>query len=459
MSSTFQGIETALRGTLAHQQAVNTAAHNVANASTPGYSRQTPIFTTTAGSPAASFAGYPTAGPTGTGVSISQIQRQHDQYLDGRLRDSESTYSFWETQQQSMEEIEGVVSQSEGSGLNALMDDFWNAWQSFSQATPDDAGIRTVALAKGTSLAVGFNAAANNLAQVGSDARATLNDSVKRVNEIAKGLASVNSQLRAIGGMGGEPNDLLDQRDALLSELSGLADIDVYEGEYGACNVAVGSRLLVQETKAASLSVPLGSPAQVFWEDGQQADISEGKIAGLMQVENAIVPAQQAKLTALRTALVTRVNALHQTGKDLDGNMGGDFFTVAGDGTVSVAITDPRRLAVSADGSTGNADVALAIAGLRNAAIPEMGNITLREDYSAWVSEVGAQSRELGDMTDRTGARRDAMQKDREGVAGVNLDEEAAHLVQWQRAFTASAKVMTVLDDMLKTVIEDLGVG
>lgn len=460
MSSTFHGIETALRGALAHQQAINTAAHNVANASTPGYSRQDPVFHPTNAYPSPSFAGYSDGGPFGTGVEIGSVRRLHDSWLAGRMRGTESTYGFWETQRQFTDRLEQVVSQSGGTSLNALMDRFWNSWQQLSQ-NADDMGIRAVVVSEGRNLAAGLNSVNSDLAKLAADSRSMLEDAVSRVNALAKGLADLNAQVRVTGGLGGIPNDLFDQRDRALAELASLVDVDVYEGDHGSVTVTLGSRQLVEGTFGGTLQVAAGVPAQVQWSDGTAVSATQGGIAALIRVENEIVPGHQAELAELRTALVDGVNSLHTTGLDLDGNAGLAFFEVTGaDDTVSVTATmgDTRRVAASGDGSAGNADIARAIAGLRDTSQLSLGQVSLREHFAAWLSKAGSEAREMTDMSQRTLARRDALRLEQESVSGVNLDEEAARLVQWQRAFSASARVLTVMDEMLATVIERLGV-
>ncbi|NLC56732.1 MAG: flagellar hook-associated protein FlgK [Armatimonadetes bacterium] len=460
MSATFLGVETALRGALAHQQALNVAAHNVANASTPGYTRQNPVFRTTPGCPAPA-AGYPEAGPLGTGVTIVQIHRVHDRWLAGRARTSAAAHSYWNVQRQFSERIELVVGQDGGAGINSLMDRFWNAWQQVTQS-PQDTGIRAIAISEGRNLAAGLNAVDRELRQLGADARAMLADGVARVNALAQGLADLNAQLRVTGSLGGTPNDLLDQRDRMLAELASLAGVDVYEAEHGAVTVTLGSRILVEGNHAVSLQAPAGTPATVKWPDGSTAEVAQGELAGLLRVANEIVPGHQARLTALKQALVEHVNSLHTTGYDLDGHSGHPFFVIAGvDGEVSVSplLDNPRMLAASGDGSLGDATVARSIADLRDQPLAALGGSSPREHFSAWVSAAGSEARTLGDLAERAQARRDAILAEQESVSGVNLDEEAARLVQWQRAFSASARMLTVMDELLGTVIEQVGLA
>ncbi len=459
MGSTFGGIETALRGILSHQQAVNTAAHNVSNASTPGYTRQAPIFRQRANYGSAPAGRYPAGGLQGDGVSITEIRRVHDEFLAGRMRAADSAASYWDSQRGVAEKTEAIVQGSGDGGLNTQMDRFWNAWQNLAQR-PEDTALRTTVIEQGRSLAAGINAAARDLAGVARDARLQLGDTVSRINELAGGLAHMNAQIRATAGVDGPPNDLLDQRDAMLSELAGLTDVTVYEDGLGTVNVAVGNRLLVQDTASEPLRVSDGPPVEVQWEDGTAVEISQGQAGGLLRAINVTVPAHQARLAALRTALTERVNALHSGGRDLDGNTGGDFFTVAGDGTLSVAaaLSDPRRLAASGDGSVGDSSVARAIAGLRDTALAALNQQSPRQHFAAWLSAAGSEAKELGEMAARAGTRRDSLSQERESVSGVNLDEEAANLVQWQRAFAASSRVLSALDEMLGTVIERMGV-
>ena len=185
---------------------------------------------------------------------------------------------------------------------------------------------------------------------------------------MAQGLADLNAQLRVTGSLGGTPNDLLDQRDRMLAELASLAGVDVYEAEHGAVTVTLGSRSLVEGNHAVSLQAPAGTPATVKWPDGSTAEVAQGELAGLLRVANEIVPGHQARLTALKQALVEHVNSLHTTGYDLDGHSGHPFFVIAGvDGEVSVSplLDNPRMLAASGM-AAGDATVARSIADLRD---------------------------------------------------------------------------------------------
>lgn len=226
MVSTFHGLNTAYRGLMTQQSALHVTGHNIANANTPGYTRQRVNFEQTEPYPPASMNRPQIPGQMGTGVQAGDIQRIRDSFLDIQYRGQNSKLGYWEARANSFSQIEDIMNELNSQGLSNTIDKFWNSLQDLS-TQPDDEGTRRVVRQQGIAVADTFNYLSKQLQLVQKDYKKEIDVSVNKVNTLIKQINNVNQQIKSIEPHGYLPNDLYDERDRLVDELSTYMNIEV----------------------------------------------------------------------------------------------------------------------------------------------------------------------------------------------------------------------------------------
>lgn len=224
--STFHGLEVAKRGMMTHQAALYTTGHNIANANTPGYTRQRVNFIQTEPYPPASLNRPMIPGQLGTGVKAGDIQRIRDSFVDMQFRGENSKLGYWEAKADMLRQMENIMNEPTDTGLANIMDEFWNSLQDLA-VQPQNNGARRVVSQRGIELANTFNYTYNSIKAVQKDYRNEIDLSQDRINSILRQINQVNKEIGSIEPHGYLPNDLYDQRDRLVDELSSYINIKV----------------------------------------------------------------------------------------------------------------------------------------------------------------------------------------------------------------------------------------
>jgi len=440
--STFMGLQTALRGLLAQQRALDVTGHNIANVGTEGYSRQQATMTT-----APPFAD-PGVGMIGTGVDVVGYKRLRDDLVDVQLRAETMKKGYAEASQDGLAQIESALGEPSDSGISSLLGQYWGSWQDVVN-NPESLAARQALVQNASALTDGFNTLASQLSSISGQIDQAAADTMTQINGLGTSIGALNQAIVDSKSLGLEPNDLLDQRDLMIDQLSQLVNTSVSTDPRGGVAITVGGAALVAADGAVT-TPPL--------QESDLTALSSGKLKGLVELRDTTIPAYQAQLDAVANALATQTNTLHAAGFDLNGNAGGAFFTGTTAATITVAAgiaASPATIAASATGAPGDSGQALAIADLRSAAI--VSGATVDDAYSQFVTRVGTESREAQRAADIAGTRSDALKNRRDSISGVSLDEEMANLVQFQRGYQASARALTAMDDMLDTLISRTG--
>jgi len=459
--STFFGINIALSSLLAQQRALDVIGNNVANVNTPGYHRQEAVLR--AGEP------YPPAGATaslmggqyGSGVEVEMIRRTQSAYLDLQARTAKQEAAQWQSTHDALQEVETIITQTSDSNLGTLLDGFWNAWQDLS-ANPEELSARVNVRQQGIALTEAIRTMVADLRQSQAGIDLQLKGKVDEVNRLAAEVASLNQQIAAVQGEGKQPNDLLDQRDQALSQLSELIGITAYATDRGDVIVNVGARPLIQggESYAIEAATRADGHIELRWqEDGAQVNLQSGEMLGMISVRDTAIPGYLAQLDALATNLISAVNAVHQTGYGLDGSTGNDFFTGTGaaDIDVSAAVQADARVVVAAStaDAPGDGSLALQIAQVRDQAL--VGGLTLNEAFRSLATDVATATSNAEDTLAAKQLSLQQVTQNQQSLYGVSLDEEMTNMIAYQHAYAAAARLMSTLDDMLQTLIEKTG--
>lgn len=447
-------LSTSITALTSYQRALTTVGHNIANADVEGYSRQEAIFTTKP----PSFAG---SGWIGSGVEISTVTRRYDEFLAAQVRTSRTSSGEAEVYYTYASQLDDLYADPE-LGLDPVLQRYFNALNGVAN-DPASVPAREVLLGEAQVLTDRFHFLARRGAEIADGVNRDITGTVADINTIAKGIAELNQVIVESGGMTGQPpNDLLDQRDQLINQLSSLVRVTYYEQSDGAVNVFVGNgQSLVVGAKAAKLSVGLNATQPVVYyndDAGMQditAQINGGELGGLLQFRTQVLDASMARLDTIADTLATAVNDQHSQGRDLNGDMGGDFFTLGGADNIQLNLTDARKIAAASGtlpfNSSDNSN-ALALAELQRDKTA-FGGTTVQGAYAQIVADVGSRTRtaELN-ATAQRGLLAQA-EEAHSTVSGVNLDEEAAKLMHYQQAYQAAAQVIAVAQTLFETVI------
>lgn len=313
-----------LSGLGAAQSGLATTSNNISNVNTPGYSRQKTTLTTTM------------AGGEQNGVRVTGVERQYQQYLAGQLNDARSTSSGIDTHLGQISQINNLLGDSE-AGLAPLMQQFFAGLQTLS-ANPADPAARESLLGDANSMGAQFRSFSEYLGDMGESAEAQMKGAVDQVNNYASQIANLNDQIvQARAKTGQPPNNLLDQRDQLVSAMGELVDVKLSVQDGNSYHLSVAGQPLVDANGAKSLKLVNASadPTRkvVAFElgDGRQRELSEsaikgGVLGGLIAFRRDSLEPAQLRLDQVAHAMAARVNEVHGQGEDLKGRPGGAFF-------------------------------------------------------------------------------------------------------------------------------------
>lgn len=328
--SSFHGIELAKRSLFAHNKALTTVGHNLANASTEGYSRQRVHFQSTEPLYRADLSREETPGQIGQGVDVARIERVRDELLDGRIVASASGESYWQTRDSYVKQMEQIYNEPGDLSLRSRMDQFWASWQEVANF-PEQMASRQVVLEKGQSLADGIRLRNQQLEQVRSVLNEDIAVQVNKVNDLASQIALVNRDIERVESEGDQPNDLYDRRDLLVDDLSKIINITVDRRDPDEFTIHTEGLTLVQGGLKRSFKLETDQQnegnSRIVWADtGNQAEFAGGKLGALVELRDQDVRREIQSLDNMAVNFTDLVNEVHQAGYGLNGSTGNKFF-------------------------------------------------------------------------------------------------------------------------------------
>ena len=455
MSGIVNALNLAKSGLLTGQKALEIAGNNISNVNTPGYSREVPVFTAF---PSLMIQGV----MVGTGSGISNISREHDDFLTKQIQDKNASLGAESGKTEQLTEVENVIGVSDNS-LGAQIDNFFGAWQALS-GDPGNQIARTNVLDSGSKLAAGFSSAVASLQSVQSNLDVSLVAKVGDINAKLKQVASLNQTIAGIEAGGPTALSARDQRDVLLKDISYALGGSSIESAGGMVSYYLPSGLpLVQDGDAFSLSMTKTSGVSSLQLNLGTQSISlstekvGGEIHGMLAVRDQIIPDLVNNLDKLAYNLANQVNSAHQLGSGLDGVAGRDFFTppaqqAGAAAALGVALTSYNQVAAGLSSATGDNSNALNISALGGAKAID-GSYTFSGYYSQVATDVGSEV--SSNKTAVTGNQDslDLISNLRDNTVGVSIEEEMVSLISYQKSFEASAKYLTVVNEMLSSLL------
>ena len=316
-------------GLQAAQAGLTTTSHNITNAATPGYNRQVVIQGTTP--PLATGAGY-----IGTGTEVAQIKRVYDEFLGRQLLNVQATQGQVDTYLNQIGQIDNMLSDAT-VGLSPALQGFFKGIQD-ANSNPASAASRQAMLSSAESLAARFHGMSDRLKELQDGTNTAITANVAEINAFSRRIADLNNQ---IAGMSVDPsrvpNDLLDQRDQLITELNQRIKVNVTHGDNRMLNISFGTGQPlvignVTQTLAVGLSDTDDSRLVVGYETpGRFSELPDavlvgGSLGGLVQFRNEGLDDALSQLGLVAAGMASAINNQHRLGADLDGDLGGNFF-------------------------------------------------------------------------------------------------------------------------------------
>ena len=451
MSGLYGTLSIALSALATSQQALETTSNNVANAHTPGYSRQRSVLVP--GAPV-SF------GPLtiGTGVVLDKIESLRDPILEIQLNQETQQQSDLNARLTQLQQIETHFSGS-SSGIGADITNFFNSLQQLAP-NPSSLSLRQAVLTAAGNLANDFNVTANNLQTQRGNLDQTVVQDVGEVNRLTTEIASVDQQISNLENVHENASTLIDQRTNLIRQLSGLIDVQVIPTDNGISLTTSNGTALVSGGESFALSTTLASDGTQHVISGTQditAKLTGGSLAGTIQIRDEQIPGLLNQLDQLASGLANALNTANQAGFDLNGNQGGNIFVpppVGGSGaaiSLKVAITDPALIAASSDGTAGSNGNIAVLAAVHDQTV--VNGQTPLDYYSNVVFQIGSATSNTSADVDASAQILQQLNDQRGSISGVSLDEEAANMVQYQTAYQAAARVVSTVNAMLDIAV------
>lgn len=445
MTSWFAGLGQASSGLEAARYGLNVVSQNMANANTPGYTRQVADQqSVVTGGASGIFSGPGTNG----GTAIAATTRQTDPVLDARVRNEHARGALADTAATTLSGVESVFQEPSDDALGGQLSDFWNAWGALAN-NPGSSAVRGVVVKDAATLVGTLNTMSASFDDAVQSVSANLTGDVASVNTAAGQLASLNGQIAVATATGANANGLLDQRDQLLDTLSKLTGATVTLQANGSATVAVGGQTLVDGVTASPMTVG-GSFALSL--GGAAVSIGSGSIGARTTALTVTLPNYRGQLDTVADAVASTVNSVQNKGYDLAGNAGTAMFSGAGAAGITLAFADPSLIAASSSPG-GNYDGSNALAASQSAT----ANGSPDALYARLVGSVAASSAVAQQQSNTQDAVVAGVDSLKSSVSGVSLDEEAASMLQYQQAFNASSRVLTTIDSMLDTLINHTG--
>lgn len=447
------------------QVALLTTGHNISNATTPGYNRQQAIQSSNVPvSRGDSFIGQ--------GVQVNTVQRVYNQFLVNQSLQTQAQSSQLNSYYNEISQIDNLLADPV-SGLTPALHDFFNAVHDVA-SNPASIPSRQTMLSTAESLVSRFQLMDQRLSEMYEGANAQITSHVTEINSLAQQVSKLNKDIQvAEGQANGQPaNDLHDQRDALVRDLSQLVHVDVIQQSNGHYNVFIGNGqpLVVGGSHMALKAVESPDDQQrltVAMDTGNaeilllEHQLRGGSLGGLLNYRSGTLDNVQQGFDEIAFELADAFNERHEAGRDLEGNKGKSFFKIDLDqrvgsaSRIKVAITDPVEIAAADDtgGVTNNLN-ALKLAELQtNNETMHNGTASFQSAYAQIVSEVGNKTRELEVSSKAQENLLAQVDQSIQSISGVNLEEEAANLVRYQQLFQASSKVIEIGNSLFDSIL------
>lgn len=434
--------------------ALQTVSHNIANANTPGFSRQEVLVT-------ARLPQQLAYGSLGRGAQVDRIRRLTDAFLQQKQRTQEARLASYGQVDSSLGEIEAIFGSVSNDHLGTSLGAFFDAWSDLG-TPPFDNSLKQAVVSSAQRLVTDIKSTASSLNDLEKSMNDGLSHEIDNLNSLLRQVGDLNRQILYVETSQGDANDLRDQREALILEVSKLTKVSVLERDDGTVDLVLKGRTIVTRGEVELLQLQrdataTGETASIVTASGQMpVTLDEGKLQGMITARDDHIREARARLDDLAANLIERVNALHTQGRTASSS-GILFFT--GDSASNIALNNTivdnsNLVATSRSGLEGDNDIAQEIAALASQPLGAEGSQSLMDRYNALIVDMASQRSSFQFLLQNQQNVVDTLAGRLDSVRGVSLDEEGANLVRYQNAYEAAARVVTAASDMFQTLLD-----
>lgn len=446
------------------QEETSITGQNLANVNNPAYAEEqvqvqesTPVPTT--------------SGQEGTGVTAVSITELRNALLDAQITAEGGVTGSLTAQQNALQSAEAYLNEqisstgsSDGStsspnGLAAGLSNFFDSLQTLS-TDPSNISDRQAVVQAAQQLTGQFNEVSSGLSTVTSNLNSTIQSGVTSANQDLAQIASLNQQIVNAQNSGGTADQLVDLREQTIENLGGLVSITTAAQANGAVNVSIGGvNMVAGDATPDSLATYTDSNGNLqikAQNAGTDLTLSSGSIEGAITARDGTVATLQGSVNTLAKQLISQVNTIYTPGYDLSGNSGAALFTGSGSANIGVnstLVNDPSTFQASASGAAGDNSIALGLANLANTSLAALNNQTLSQNYSAAVGTFGSSLQSVNEQLDSSNSVAQMLSSQRSSYGGVSTDTEMTNLLQFQKAYEASAELITNVNEMTQALI------
>ncbi|HEY0794401.1 MAG TPA: flagellar hook-associated protein FlgK [Acidisarcina sp.] len=445
------GLDTSLsigvQSLLAQEGALQITNNNIANANTPGYSRE--------------IVDFEQVGPNGTGggalgngVVLQGYQSIRDELLQLRIGQQTSDQGSANAQLNSLSQVQPAFIPST-IDVGTQMSNFFASVSALS-TNPSDSTARQAVLSAGQNLATSFHTTAGSLTRQQTSLDSQVQQDVSQVNNLSSQIAAVSRQIAQAKGTGQNTGTLQDQQDQLVLSLSKLTDVSVTHTESGDTVTTGNGTALVSGGQSLQLKTTTGSNGFQHVLDSNGNDVTTsikgGDLGGSIQTRDQTIAGLLTNLDTLASQFAGAINTAQSKGFDLNGAPGQPLFTVPGvvagsAAGITMSATSPNAVAASSDGTAGSNGNLVNLLGVQTANLPAGQNPT--NAYAAIVFQVGTAAADAQANSTATSASLLQLTNQRNAVSGVSVDEESTNLIRYQQAYEAAARVITTVQTLI----------
>lgn len=438
------------RSLATYQKAMDITSHNVANASNENYTRQRISFSAENPEKTANFV-------WGAGVKIDDVARIRSKLVDSQIRTNNGEFQMQDQKSAILSQIEQVFSEPSELGISNSLTKFFNSWNELT-VTPNSTALRYQVVQSSQQLSSRVKTVYDNINTIKYDTMRDFSEKTTRVNDLLKQIQKLNVQIVDSGAVGISANDVMDSRDAIIDELSTLVNVSVITDNKNAANVSIGGIQALDASGYVEFDVQVinGKLSLVTKDNQAKVALTGGQLAGLSSVYSEKIPDYIKSLDDLSNKLVETVNEQHLKGYSLTDppQNGIMFFESYNDGNLIVnnnIVNDINQIAVSADGTEGNSEIAVKIANINHQ--KTIDGTTMTDFYSRMLARLGNDKQTSDRFAETTDLVIQQLTQQKGSVSGVSIDEEMTNIIKYQRSYQASARLISIADEMLETVI------
>lgn len=453
------------RSLMNSQTQLQTVGHNIANKSTEGFSRQRVDLLSNVPITEGNL-------QIGMGARAGTVSRTNNPWLEKQIQREGTNGGFLDSRADALGRVEQVYNEQLNKGLNQYVTDFFNSYRELSN-NPESLASRTMVRESGFALSKDFQRVVGQLKDVQKDLDGQVITTVEEVNQISKELAQLNEKVQMVEVQGTSANDERDRRDLLLKKLGEKVDITWAEGSDGHVSVTAGrTAILVSGSSSNELKASYTGErdrVEVFFRNsptGTPFNITEqikgGKIGGALDIRDNVIEDLLKNTDEMAYSITTEVNKAHIEGFDKSGSQGVLFFEMPKEQKGAAenmqlnktVFNDVSRIVAGAkSGAAADNTVANVISSLQYKQTMHDGTATFDDFYNTQVGQVGTIAQRAMKSQESQKNVMSQLSNIRESISGVSLDEETTKMVEFQKIYDASARLIRVADEMFETVL------